>query len=237
WYLGWQGLVAAARGDIKMARAIMVELDGLLAGLPDAARAGEPLALLAQLALLLDERARIERLAPSLEPLAGRFHDFLIDRLRGEIALRQGDRGRAERLLAAAETTARRERLPLELARVLEARANLALARGQRESAAALLAEAAAHVDRLSNAIEAERLRGRIGALAGSSQSDAPAGLTARELDVLRLVAAGKSNRIIAAELSLSEKTIERHLSNIYVKTGAENRAGATAFALRQGVA
>lgn len=56
-------------------------------------------------------------------------------------------------------------------------------------------------------------------------------GLTARELEVLRLVAAGKTNKAIAKELYLSEKTIDRHLSNIFTKTGVTSRAAATAYA------
>lgn len=59
----------------------------------------------------------------------------------------------------------------------------------------------------------------------------APGGLTARELDVLRLVAAGKSNRVIAAELVVSEHTVARHLNNIFAKLGVSSRAAATAFA------
>lgn len=58
-----------------------------------------------------------------------------------------------------------------------------------------------------------------------------PCGLTPREAEVLRLVASGSTNKQIAAGLSLSEKTIERHLSNIFAKIGASSRAGATAFA------
>jgi predicted ATPase/DNA-binding CsgD family transcriptional regulator len=64
-----------------------------------------------------------------------------------------------------------------------------------------------------------------------------PAGLTAREAEVLRHVATGKTNREIAVALSLSEKTIARHLSNIFAKLDVPSRAAATAFALREGLA
>jgi DNA-binding CsgD family transcriptional regulator len=56
-------------------------------------------------------------------------------------------------------------------------------------------------------------------------------GLTAREHEVLRLVATGKTNRAIAADLFLSEKTVARHISNIFTKLGVSNRAAATAYA------
>lgn len=55
--------------------------------------------------------------------------------------------------------------------------------------------------------------------------------VTARELQVLRLVAEGRTNREIADELVISPKTVERHLSNVYTKLGLSNRAAATAYA------
>jgi DNA-binding CsgD family transcriptional regulator len=57
--------------------------------------------------------------------------------------------------------------------------------------------------------------------------------LTPRELQVLRLVAAGKTNRAIAAELVLSERTVDRHVSNIFTKLGMSSRAAATAYAYK----
>jgi DNA-binding NarL/FixJ family response regulator len=59
----------------------------------------------------------------------------------------------------------------------------------------------------------------------------ADGGLTAREVEVLRLVAAGKTNRAVAAELVLSEKTVARHVANIFTKLGVSTRSAATAYA------
>ena len=56
-------------------------------------------------------------------------------------------------------------------------------------------------------------------------------GLTVREVEVLRLVAAGKSNRDIAAELVISEHTVARHVQNIFAKLGVSSRTAASAFA------
>jgi DNA-binding NarL/FixJ family response regulator len=61
-------------------------------------------------------------------------------------------------------------------------------------------------------------------------------GLTTREVQVLRLVAAGKSNRAIAAELAISEHTVARHLQNIFAKLDVPSRSAATAFAFEHGL-
>lgn len=70
-----------------------------------------------------------------------------------------------------------------------------------------------------------------IEAMALDEHGALPGGLTEREAEVLRLVAAGKSNRAIAGELFLSQKTVARHLSNIFTKLGVSSRSAATAFA------
>jgi DNA-binding NarL/FixJ family response regulator len=65
----------------------------------------------------------------------------------------------------------------------------------------------------------------------GRNPTPLPAGLTEREAEVLRLVAAGHTNKEVASVLFLSDKTIARHLSNIFTKLGVSTRAAATAFA------
>ncbi|WP_341359876.1 LuxR C-terminal-related transcriptional regulator [Georgenia sp. M64] len=72
----------------------------------------------------------------------------------------------------------------------------------------------------------ADELAVRLGAADGE-----PGGLTAREVEVLRLVATGRTNRAVAGELHLSEKTVARHLSNIFTKLDLPSRAAATAYA------
>ena len=61
-------------------------------------------------------------------------------------------------------------------------------------------------------------------------------GLTAREVQVLRLVAAGGSNRAIATDLAISEHTVARHLHNIFAKLEVSSRSAATAFAYEHGL-
>lgn len=110
---------------------------------------------------------------------------------------------------------------------------------GNREKAESLLEEAldlaAKHevmplVDRLSRVLEDLKQ-------VSSESPPYPDGLTQREVEVLALVAAGKSNRGIAEDLFISHNTVIRHVSNIYAKANVANRAEATAYALRNGLA
>jgi DNA-binding CsgD family transcriptional regulator len=74
-----------------------------------------------------------------------------------------------------------------------------------------------------------------LGSLRGTAPRP-PGGLTDREVEVLRLVAAGKTNRAVASELVLSEKTVARHVANIFTKLGVSSRAAATAYAYEHGL-
>ncbi|HWU22457.1 MAG TPA: LuxR C-terminal-related transcriptional regulator, partial [Nocardioides sp.] len=78
--------------------------------------------------------------------------------------------------------------------------------------------------------------RADLDALAGRSRTDAH-GLTPRECDILRRLATGATNREIAEDLVLSEKTVARHVANIFTKLGVSNRASATAYAFERGLA
>nr|WP_269781551.1 HD domain-containing phosphohydrolase [Nocardia bovistercoris] len=100
------------------------------------------------------------------------------------------------------------------------------------DAAAATLMSAATtgHLDTTACAavIEAAGLR--------KPRTEYPCGLTEREVEVLRLAARGLSNRLIAAQLTLSERTIGHHLTHIYDKTGRRTRAGAAVFAMEHGL-
>ncbi|CAL9488283.1 hypothetical protein SUDANB95_03164 [Actinosynnema sp. ALI-1.44] len=90
----------------------------------------------------------------------------------------------------------------------------------------------AATYDRLGDTDSAARER----AAAQPPPAETPGGLTAREVDVLALVAEGRTNREVAAALVLSEKTVARHLANIYAKLGLSSRTAATAYAYDHGL-
>jgi DNA-binding CsgD family transcriptional regulator len=76
----------------------------------------------------------------------------------------------------------------------------------------------------------------RIDVLLRRTYGQTPAGLTAREVEVLRLVASGKTNRAIARELGLSDKTVARHVHNSLTKIGVPSRTAATAYAYENGL-
>ncbi|MDT0353066.1 LuxR C-terminal-related transcriptional regulator [Pseudonocardia charpentierae] len=100
------------------------------------------------------------------------------------------------------------------------------------EDAAALELNAA---DAVFAQLGAEPGRRRVASLRGPRAL--PGGMTAREIEVLRLVATGCSNRDVAAMLFISERTVHRHLSNIYTKLGISSRSAATAYAFEHGIA
>lgn len=120
-----------------------------------------------------------------------------------------------------------------------QARALLALDRpGDRPQATALLGEVTATAQALGIEQLGERADTlRAAATAAPRASAWPAGLTGREVEVLRLIAAGQSNRAIAEALYISPNTVLHHVSSIFVKLGVANRAEAAAYAIRQGLA
>lgn len=73
--------------------------------------------------------------------------------------------------------------------------------------------------------------RRRVEELSRRTAAQGAGGLTAREREVLGLVATGKTNRAIAEDLHISEKTVARHVSNIFTKLDLSSRSAATAYA------
>ena len=244
WYLGLQALAKLECGAHAQARACRDELEALLRAVPETAfPAADAFAHLALFALASGDHDRLAALYPKLLPFRGQYHDALVDRLLGAIEIVHKEWDRAQASLDAAEASARREGLRWELAHTLVSRADLELARGGAGSALrarALLVEALGLFKAYGNAAQTKRVRERLRNLprqpGEKPAQPTPAGLSRREVDVLRLIAAGKSNREIADELALSEKTIANHVTMIFNKIGVDNRAAAAAFAVRQGL-
>ncbi|MGW9414108.1 helix-turn-helix domain-containing protein [Arthrobacter cupressi] len=163
----------------------------------------------------------------------------------GAVLLEEGEAAAALKPLRTAWTLWRTLEIPYEAARcrVLVARARRRL--GDEETALMDFEAAgkefeelgAAPAHALADALIGGATQARDDAAARTGAPDGGQGpLTGRELEVLRLVAAGKSNREVAVELFLSEKTVARHLSNIFLKLEVSSRVSASRYAYEHGL-
>ncbi len=243
YYLGLLGLVQATLGKREEAFASIVRLEHILELLPDGILPTAPMRMcLALTAISLGDHERARSLYTHMLVFRGQHYWFLVDRILGLIATLCGEWETAALHLAAAEATARHERLLPELARTLREQADVTLGQGDQASASRLLNKALVLFEELGMADSAHRIHHRLQPLSHhlrgpTHPSPLPANLTQREAAVLRLVTCGKSNSQIAQELVISEKTVINHLTHIFNKTNCENRAAATAFAVHHGLA
>jgi DNA-binding CsgD family transcriptional regulator len=146
---------------------------------------------------------------------------------RAALELAEGDARAALGGLRGAQQVWRRIEAPYLAARARLMTGLGCMALGDDDGAALELRAAHGAFERLQAAPDLVR----IDALTRRVTPGRPGGLTSRELQVLRLVSTGRTNKAIAAELSLSEKTVDRHLSNILTKLDVRSRAAATAYA------
>jgi DNA-binding CsgD family transcriptional regulator len=175
------------------------------------------------------ERARAHATEPR-QPLAL----LAAHRLLGALETDAGRYDDAARHLEASLSLADACQAPYERALTLLARAELRAAEGDRDEAGTLLDAVRA----ICVPLDAKLALLRADTLAASLTPVAPPptypdGMTEREVEVLRHIAAGESNRAIAERLSLSVRTVERHIENLYRKIGARSKAEATAYAFR----
>ena len=154
----------------------------------------------------------------------------LADHARGAVLLTGGDARTALVALRGAWRVWRDLQAPHEAARVRVLVGLACRALGDEEAAALELDAARGVFAELGAAPDLARLE----ALARTEAASNAHRLTARELQVLRLLATGKTNHAIATDLVLAEKTVHRHVSNIFAKLGVSSRAAATAYAYQQ---
>ncbi|MEU6166535.1 LuxR C-terminal-related transcriptional regulator [Streptomyces tanashiensis] len=168
--------------------------------------------------------------AAELEVLAGDVPLLraMADTARGAVALAEARPESALRLLRRALGGWLELRVPYEAAQVRMLLAAADRAVGDEEAARLELGAAHAVFERLGAVPDARRAAAL---LTGGARRRLPGGLTAREAEVLRLVASGGTNRDIAHALVISEHTVARHLNNIFAKLGVGSRAAATAYA------
>jgi ATP/maltotriose-dependent transcriptional regulator MalT len=181
--------------------------------------------------LALDDHEAAADACEELEAIADEYGSSLLAataaQARGAIELERGDAASAIALLRQGWQAWEALDAPYESARtrVLVARACREL--GDEDGARWELESARDAFERLGARLDL----GRTESLLSRRAKDTEFGLSARELEVLRLVAAGKSNRQVAAELVISEHTVARHLQNLFAKLDVSSRTAASAFA------
>jgi DNA-binding NarL/FixJ family response regulator len=156
------------------------------------------------------------------------------DRYLGMLAATLGEWERADAHFEQAAALNRRTGMRTWLSHTLHQHARARLARGDAGGAVPLLSEAAAIAETIGQRALLARIRA-IGAPA--APAILPDGLSSREVEILRLVARGLSNREIGAALIISEHTAANHVRSILRKTGCANRAAAASYAHREGLA
>jgi DNA-binding CsgD family transcriptional regulator/tetratricopeptide (TPR) repeat protein len=240
----WRPGLAAMLAELAMEEQVRGELDRVRAESLEPLREGLWLASLTYLADAAGAIAHEEVASlvyPKLAPLTGRNvmigHGVACygaaDRYLGMLAATLGDTDDAASHFEAALHLNRQMGADTWLAHTAYEYGRMLLAHGDSDRAQQLLAEAAL----LAEAVGMPTLLARARALAPVSSSPLPDGLSIRELDVLRLVARGLSNREIGATLFISEHTAANHVRGILRKTACANRTEATAYAYRRGLA
>jgi DNA-binding CsgD family transcriptional regulator len=225
--------VRSAQGKVETARtAVRASLEGERPG-PQRARL---LAAQVEFAVTAEDVDEATRAAEELEAMAEttgtQLYVAMAASTTGSVALAKGDVGPALARLRRASAAWQNLRLPYETARARVLYGRALRASGDEDGAQLELRAALATFERLGAALDVVSTSSLLREPGGL-----PDGLTAREAEVLRLVASGKTNKDIAVELVISEHTVARHLQNMFAKLGVSSRAGATAYAYEHGLA
>ena len=171
-------------------------------------------------------RAAADEMSALAERMGTPYVSAVADHAQGAVLLAEGDPRAALQVLRRAWASFEELQVPYEAARV-RLLAGLGCRRlGDKDGAAMEHAAARRIFEQLGASPDLARLTALSGRVAR-----APAGLTAREVQVLALVATGRANKEIAAELVISDRTVARHMSNIFSKLGVSSRTAASAFA------
>jgi ATP/maltotriose-dependent transcriptional regulator MalT len=203
----------------------------VLSAVTDPLQRAKLLPAFVEIALVAGDTQEARAASVELDEVARRYATDVLEAMaahvRGAVELAEGRARDALIALRDAFELWRQAEAPYEIARVRVLIAAALRELGDVESADLEIEAAAALFERLgatADLAHLDALRKRV------AQVDRH-GLTPRELQVLRQIAAGKTNKAMAADLSVSERTIDRHVSNILVKLGVPSRAAATAFA------
>jgi DNA-binding NarL/FixJ family response regulator len=190
-----------------------------------------------EILLAAGEAAEARRACEELEAVAAAFATDVLAAMaahaRGAVLLDAGDAAGALGPLRRSFAAWQEIGAPYLAARVRVLVGRACRALGDRDGEALEREAAGAVFERLGAAPDLERLEAPAEADGATARRH---GLTARELEVLRLVAAGLTNKAIAKQLFVSEKTVDRHVSNIFGKLDVSSRAAATAYAYEHGL-
>jgi DNA-binding NarL/FixJ family response regulator len=224
--------------DRRDARHAAELVERLLRQLPDGRRLDRVPALELLVAARV-ARGELESAAEALVPLRAAASvvgtapvHACADRAEGILAAAHGEHDRARTLLEDAVDRFDAAGAPFEAARTRVELATSLVALGRDDDASREASAALEALLRLGAATEAERAQ----SLAGAGAPGAPAELTAREREVLALLAEGLTNRQIAERLVLSEHTVHRHVTNILRKLDVPSRTAAAARAVHAGL-
>jgi DNA-binding CsgD family transcriptional regulator len=217
-----------AQGDVAAAAAAIRRV---AAETQDRVARARVLAACVEIGLAVDDVGAARAAADELSHIAADLGAPLLQaaaaRATGAVLLAEGDARAACDTLRRAWTAWRELDAPYEAARVRVLVGLACRALGDEDTAEMELDAARLVFEQLGAAPDLTRVNSLIRRTAAGESH----GLTLRELQVLRLVTAGRTNKAIAAELVLSERTVDRHVSNIFTKLGVSSRAAATAFA------
>lgn len=234
WVPGLLALYTELGCEAGMTRALNHLLNRKLGDRTNEAQWPMELVFTVEAALELSNREALHALRPYVlryagkNLVAGQFVALFgsADRYLARMAALDGDSDAAERHFAAALEMDRRMGSVVHVSETLARWASFAASRGRAEESRRLAGEARA----IAAPIGQSRVVGLVDALLSSS-SEGPDGLTEREVEVLRLLAEGLSNRAIGERLYISTNTAANHVRNILIKIGAANRTQAAMYA------
>ncbi len=221
---------------LRLATGDPVAAAGTLARVLDedllAAQRPKVLAAHVEAALAAGQHDAAQRSVDALAELASESTDVFIAALaamaRGQLALAANDAGPALAGLREAARVWGELGAVYEIARARELIGRACGLLGDTDTADLETSVALATFERLGAVLDVERITA---AAPDQAEAHAGAGLTGRELEVLRQIATGMTNRKIAEQLFISEKTVARHVANIFAKIGVSSRSAATAYA------